>query len=50
MEVFGPDNRIVAKGLVAMSASQTRQSVGRHTSEAGGVVIHRDQMVVLVGQ
>lgn len=47
VEVLGPDGRLVAKGLVAMSAGQVRESIGKQTSQAGGVVIHRDDLVIL---
>ena len=50
VEVLGPGDRLVAKGLVAMSASRVRESIGKQTSQAGGVVIHRDDLVVLAGQ
>jgi hypothetical protein len=30
-----------------MSAEEVEQSIGRHSSEVGGVVVHRDDMVVL---
>ncbi|MDX1469147.1 MAG: glutamate 5-kinase [Acidimicrobiia bacterium] len=39
--------RPVAKGLARMSAEEVRAAVGRHSSETGGVVIHRDDLVVL---
>lgn len=39
--------RPVAKGLVRMSAAEVRSSAGRHSSETGGVVIHRDDLVIL---
>ena len=39
---------LVAKGLVRLDADEIRSSKGRHSSIAGGVVIHRDDMVVLV--
>lgn len=47
VEVFDGDGRLVGKGLTTMSADQARQSVGRHSSEVGGVVIHRDDFVLL---
>ena len=37
----------IAKGLVRMSAGEVRSSAGLHSSEAGGVVIHRDDLVIL---
>ncbi len=47
VEVFDGDGRLVGKGLTTMSADQARQSIGRHSSEVGGVVIHRDDFVLL---
>lgn len=47
VEVAGDDGFLIGKGLVAMSADQIRLSVGRHSSEVGGVVIHRDDLVLL---
>ena len=38
---------LVAKGLVSMSAAEIAGAVGKHSSEAGGEVIHRDDLVVL---
>lgn len=38
---------LVAKGLVAMSASDVHRMRGEHSSVAGGEVIHRDDLVVL---
>ncbi len=39
--------RLFAKGLVRMKADEIRSVVGQHSSEAGGVVIHRDDLVIL---
>ena len=39
--------RLIAKGLVAMSAVEIDRVRGKHTSVAGGEVIHRDDLVVL---
>ena len=30
-----------------MTAEEVRTSIGRHSSEVGGVVVHRDDLVVL---
>jgi hypothetical protein len=30
-----------------MPADEVEQSIGRHSSEVGGVVVHRDDLVVL---
>lgn len=42
------DGGLIGKGLVGMSAEHVRAAVGRHSSEVGGVVIHRDDFVPLV--
>jgi glutamate 5-kinase len=47
VEITGPDGVVIGKGLVSMSAEEVEQSIGRHSSEVGGVVVHRDDMVVL---
>jgi glutamate 5-kinase len=39
--------RLIAKGLVALSAEDIARVRGAHSSVAGGVVIHRDDLVVL---
>ncbi len=48
VEVESPDGRLLGKGLVSMSSSRVRESLGRHSSEVGGVVVHRDDFVLLV--
>jgi glutamate 5-kinase len=50
VEVFDGGGRLVGKGLTTMSADQARQSIGRHSSEVGGVVIHRDDFVLLAAE
>jgi glutamate 5-kinase len=50
VEVAGSDGALIGKGLVNMSADQVRSSVGRHSSEIGGVVIHRDDFVLLASR
>lgn len=47
VEIVGPGGEMVGKGLVAMSSGEVRSSIGRHSSEVGGVVVHRDDLVVL---
>lgn len=47
VEVVAPGGAVIGKGLVAMTADDVRRSIGRHSSEVGGVVIHRDDLVVL---
>lgn len=41
------EGKLIAKGLVRLSAEQIREGRGQHSSVAGGVVIHRDDLVVL---
>lgn len=47
VEVIGPDGQIVGKGLSGLSAEAVRTAAGAHSSLIGGVVIHRDDLVVL---
>jgi glutamate 5-kinase len=49
VEVLGPNGILVGKGRVSMGAEAVRSAVGRHSSKVGGEVIHRDDLVVLVG-
>ena len=48
VEVSDPGGEVIGKGLVSMSAEEVERSLGRHSSEVGGVVVHRDDLVVLV--
>lgn len=48
VEVNSPDGQLLAKGLVEFASSELQEMAGKPSSEAGGVVIHRDHMVVLV--
>ncbi|RPI20492.1 MAG: glutamate 5-kinase [Actinobacteria bacterium] len=48
VEVVGPDGGLVGKGLVRLGSDDLTAVIGRHSSEAGGEVIHRDDLVVLV--
>jgi len=41
------EGRLIAKGLVSMSAAEIVGARGVHSSVAGGEVIHRDDLVVL---
>lgn len=41
------DGAQIAKGLVRMDSDEIRQTMGKHSSVAGGAVIHRDDLVVL---
>jgi glutamate 5-kinase len=45
-EVAGPDDHLVAKGVVRFDAEELRRRAG-HRSEHGEVAIHRDDMIVL---
>jgi glutamate 5-kinase len=47
VEITDPEGAVIGKGLVAMPADEVEQSIGRHSSEVGGVVVHRDDLVVL---
>ncbi|MEA2001077.1 MAG: glutamate 5-kinase [Actinomycetota bacterium] len=48
VEVVDRDGNLVGKGLAGVGSSVLQQAAGRHTSEVGGEVIHRDHLVVLV--
>jgi glutamate 5-kinase len=50
VEVYGPGGTWLGKGRTAMSAEAVRAAAGRHSSEVGGVVIHRDDLVVLAAE
>jgi glutamate 5-kinase len=47
VEVVTGDGALVGKGLAGLSATELREALGRHSSEAGGEAIHRDDLVVL---
>jgi len=47
VEVVTADGELVGKGLAGLSSTELRASLGRHSSEAGGEAIHRDDLVVL---
>jgi glutamate 5-kinase len=47
VEITSPEGVVIGKGLVSMSTDEVEQSIGRHSSEVGGVVVHRDDLVVL---
>jgi glutamate 5-kinase len=47
VEVIDPNGELVGKGLAGVGASMLADVAGRHTSEVGGEVIHRDDLVVL---
>ncbi len=48
VEVVDQEGNLVGKGLTRVGSSMLAQVAGRHTSEVGGEVIHRDDLVVLV--
>lgn len=48
VEVVDETGKLIGKGLVAMASIDLDQARGRHSSEVGGVVIHRDDFVPLV--
>lgn len=48
VEVVDRAGNLVAKGLVRIGSSMLGKVAGRHTSEVGGEVIHRDDLVVLI--
>jgi glutamate 5-kinase len=48
IEVLTPDRTLIGKGRASMGATEVRASMGRHSSEVGGEVIHRDDLVMLV--
>jgi len=51
VEIVGPDGATVAKGLSRVTAAAARDAAGRRTidlaGDAAGVVVHRDDLVVL---
>ena len=48
VEIYGPEGRFIGKGVAALGAEDTRAALGKHSSEVGSEVIHRDDLVVLV--
>lgn len=49
VEIVDSSGALVGKGRVTMDAASVRAAAGRHSNEAGGAVVHRDDLVVLVG-
>ena len=49
VEVVDTSGVLVAKGLVRFGADDLRAALGRHSSQVGGEVIHRDDLVILTG-
>ena len=41
------DGAVLAKGITSLSSAAVRAARGRHSSQVGGVVVHRDDLVVL---
>ncbi len=48
VEVVDRNGDLIGKGVAGIGSSMLEQVAGRHTSEVGGEVIHRDDLVVLV--
>ena len=49
VEVNGPSGVLIAKGLVEQSSDDIASMAGKASSDAGGLIIHRDHLVVLSG-
>ena len=47
VEVFGPDDGLIAKGQVDQSSEEIAAGAGVPSEGAAGIVIHRDRLVVL---
>jgi glutamate 5-kinase len=47
VEVAGPEGALIGKGAAQMSSDEVGRAIGRHSSEIGGEVIHRDDFVRL---
>ncbi len=54
VEIVGPDGAVIAKGLARVDAAAARAASGRRTADlagdAAGVVVHRDDLVILAGR
>jgi glutamate 5-kinase len=48
VEVVDSEGNLIGKGVAGVGSSMLGQVAGRHTSEVGGAVIHRDDLVVLI--
>jgi glutamate 5-kinase len=48
IEVTTAEGTVIGKGLAGMAAVEIGAAVGQHTDVAGGAVIHRDDLVILV--
>ncbi|NIR38612.1 MAG: glutamate 5-kinase, partial [Actinobacteria bacterium] len=49
IEIVAPDGTLVGKGRAAMPSDGVAAAIGRHSDQAGGEVVHRDDLVVLAG-
>jgi len=49
VEVLSTGGDLIGKGRVSMGSGDAGAVVGRHSSDLGGVVIHRDDLVILLG-
>ncbi len=47
IEILSLDGSLIGKGRAAMDAATVERVAGRHSLEAGGEVVHRDDLVVL---
>lgn len=48
VEIVDGYGNLVGKGLVQVGSSMLERVAGRHTSEVGGEIVHRDDLVVLI--
>jgi glutamate 5-kinase len=48
VEIAGPSGAIIAKGVSRLGSNELRQAAGLRSDVAGGEVVHRDDLVVLV--
>jgi len=48
VEVRDRSGRLVGKGLAGLSGAVLQEVRGRHTSVAGGVAVHRDDLIILL--
>ncbi|NNC73876.1 MAG: glutamate 5-kinase [Acidimicrobiia bacterium] len=48
VEIEDPSGRLIAKGIVGIGSSELHDAAGKHSSETGGAVVHRDDLVVLI--
>ncbi|HEY5890025.1 MAG TPA: glutamate 5-kinase [Acidimicrobiia bacterium] len=47
VRLAGPDGATIGKGITRIDSLAMSESVGKHSSEVGGEVIHRDDLVIL---